>query len=540
RGALAAEADDAVVQLGGLRGLEAGAGAALQRPGRTHRVHRVQARADMAAEHLVVVVADAAGQRKPLDRLPGVLREQRVHVVFLPAPRASGLHAEHAVGQLAAHHLRAEHRHVFASGLERDVEPGVQGVLRALQRALRTRQVAQQLLVLLRRQVGLHDRQLLRLGLVVPGIGVAEPDRRARGAVAAGADAAAQVGAGGVPQLLQLPALGHGEGQGAAPVVGLHVGQRDQAGAEGPAALVGQGPAVAGEFLRRRVAGARFDAAVVADAQHRAVVVHGADRILLHAFVVDADGVVVFLARGVHVQGEGLAVGRGPGQADAAGLVGVVHGLAAAAEAQRTAVALAGRVGHVVVYRVGGIAPVPAAAHGQVQPARHQRAGEVEIGGAVVAVVVIGLEGAAQGQRAGPGVQALAGDDVDHAAHGVGAVQGRHRAADHLDALDRVQRRDVVALVAAEGVRIDVAVVVLAAAVDQDQGGVRAHAAHRDRALAGLVAGLADVHALQVADRVQQGDVRALGQVLAGDHADAGRCVDDLLLIAGGGDHHGV
>src|SRR5690606_39038215 len=321
-------------------------------------------------------------------------------------------------------------------------------------------------------------------------------------------------------------------------VVGVHVRQRDRAVAEGPVAFVGQREAVAGEALGRGIAGARFDPAVVADAQHRAEVVHRADRVFLHALVVDADGVVVLLARGVGVEGERLAAGRGPGQADAAGLVGVVHGLAAAAEAQGAAVALPGGIDHVVVHRVGGFALVPAAAHGQVQGARHQWAGEVEVGGGVVAVGAVGLEGAAEGDRAGPGVQALAGDDVDHAAHGVGAVQGRHRAADDLDPLDRVQRRDVVELVAAEVVRIDVAVVVLAAAVDQDQGVVRAHAAHGDRALAGLVAGLADVHALQVAHGVQQGDVGTAGQVLAGDHADAGRRVDDLLLEAGRGDDH--
>src|SRR5690606_37717202 len=140
----------------------------------------------------------------------------------------------------------------------------------------------------------------------------------------------------------------------------------------------------------------------------------------------------------------------------------------------------------------------------------------------------------------GPGVQHATGDDIDHAAHRVGAIQRRHRAADHLDALDRVQRRDVVELVAAEVVRVDVAVVVLATAVDQDQGVVRAHAAHRDRALPGLVAGLADVHAFQVAHAVEQGHVGPLRQVLARDHGDAGGRVGDLLLETGGGDHDGV
>src|SRR5690606_16995688 len=112
--------------------------------------------------------------------------------------------------------------------------------------------------------------------------------------------------------------------------------------------------------------------------------------------------------------------------------------------------------------------------------------------------------------------------------------------ADHLDALDHVQRRNVVELVAAEVVRVDVAVIVLAPAVDQDQRVVRAHAAHADGFLAGLVGGFPHVHAFQVAHRVDQGDVGARGQLLAGDHADAGGRVGDLLLEAGGGDHHGV
>ena len=35
----------------------------------------------------------------------------------------------------------------------------------------------------------------------------------------------------------------------------------------------------------------------------------------------------------------------------------------------------------------------------------------------------------------------LAGDDVDHAAHGVRAIQGRHRPTNHLDAFDGGHRR---------------------------------------------------------------------------------------------------
>ncbi|MNV22740.1 hypothetical protein D3C71_1137270 [compost metagenome] len=137
-----------------------------------------------------------------------------------------------------------------------------------------------------------------------------------------------------------------------------------------------------------------------------------------------------------------------------------------------------------------------------------------------------------------PAVQRALGDDVDHATHGVGAVQGGGRATDHFDAFDRIQRWDVVELIAAEVIRVDVAMVVLATAVDQDQRVIRAHAAHRNGALAGLVAGFAHVHAFQVTHRVEQGHVRALGQLFLGDDRNARRRIGDLLLKAAGGDDH--
>src|SRR5690606_38076258 len=96
--------------------------------------------------------------------------------------------------------------------------------------------------------------------------------------------------------------------------------------------------------------------------------------------------------------------------------------------------------------------------------------------------------GAPVGDGAAPGLGDLLRDDVDHAAHGVGAIQRGGRAADDFDALDGVHRRHVAELVAAEVVGVDVAVVVLALAVDQDERVVRAHAAHGNAALAGLVA----------------------------------------------------
>src|SRR5690606_36792031 len=84
--------------------------------------------------------------------------------------RAAGLHAERAVGQFATHGLAAEDEHVLAGRLERDLGLRVQGVLRAFERARRTRQEALQLLVGRLVQVGLQDRELVGLGLVVPGV----------------------------------------------------------------------------------------------------------------------------------------------------------------------------------------------------------------------------------------------------------------------------------------------------------------------------------------------------------------------------------
>jgi len=201
-------------------------------------------------------------------------------------------------------------------------------------------------------------------------------------------------------------------------------------------------------------------------------------------------------------------------------------------------VRLAGRVDHIGIGGVGGLALVPAATGAEVELARHQRAGQVDIAGGVFAVGAVAFNAAADGGRAAPLVQLALGDHVDYPAHRIGTVQRGHRAANDLDAFDRVQRRDVVELVAAEAVGVDVAVVVLTAAVDQQQGVVAAHATHGHRALAGFVAGFADVHAFQVAHRIEQGDVRALGQLLGRDDRDRGRGIGDLLLEARCGHHH--
>ena len=179
----------------------------------------------MVTEHFVVVKAQAGGQRERGGDLPGVLDEQRDHVVVLHPTRAAGFHAEHPIAEFTTDDLGADHGDVLTGGLEGDVQLGIQGQLVAFQATAGARQIGLQGGELFGTEVGLHRRQFLRLGLVVPGIGIAVAHRRARCTVAAAADAAAHAGAGAVPDLLQALTLGHAEGQGAALVLGFNVSQ---------------------------------------------------------------------------------------------------------------------------------------------------------------------------------------------------------------------------------------------------------------------------------------------------------------------------
>ncbi|MNS68299.1 hypothetical protein D3C72_1015790 [compost metagenome] len=70
-----------------------------------------------------------------------------------------------------------------------------------------------------------------------------------------------------------------------------------------------------------------------------------------------------------------------------------------------------------------------------------ERAGQVEVALVDVAGVAVFLQRGVPAQFAGPPLGDLARDDIDHAAHGIRAIQRRHRPAHHLDALDRRQRR---------------------------------------------------------------------------------------------------
>ncbi|MCY1357337.1 hypothetical protein D9M69_438260 [compost metagenome] len=320
----------------------------------------------------------------------------------------------------------------------------------------------------------------------------------------------------------RVAGIGHadGTGNGAAEGLGGVAGQAAVQGAEAEAAGVGEGDLVALEAQlvlvavgeRRGVGGAAVDRVAAG------LAVQGAELAVV---------VVVALATALEVQGEVVVFVRGEGQAAADGVVlALDRGGAAFADG-----------GVVVEFQVRGAAVVQAAAHVHAQQAIDQRTAAVEARLAGVAEVAILLDGVLQGQGAAPFAADLLGDDVDHAAHGVGSIEGRHRPADHLDALDGGHRRHEAGGGFVEAVGSDVAGGILPAAVDQDQGVVARQAADADVQTAGLAGALAHVDAFHILQRLGQVAVALLLQVFLADHADARRRLGDLLFVAGGGDH---
>src|SRR5690606_14570951 len=238
--------------------------------------------------------------------------------------------------------------------------------------------------------------------------------------------------------------------------------------------------------------------------------------------------VVIALDTALHVEGDVVILVRGQGQA-AAQVVNLTFYRCGATTAD----------GAVVVEgQVRGFAVIETAAHLKTQQVIDQRAGGVEVGFAGLAVIAVFLEGVLEADGAGPFRADLAGDDVDHAAHGIGAVQGRHRAADDFDALDGRQRRDEAGGGLAETVGRYGPGSILATAVDQDQGVLAGHATDADVQATGVAGALAYVEPFDLFQRVSQVGVAFLLQFLAPDHADAGGGFGDLLLVAGSTDNH--
>ncbi|MNX81345.1 hypothetical protein D3C86_1130300 [compost metagenome] len=252
-----------------------------------------------------------------------------------------------------------------------------------------------------------------------------------------------------------------------------------------------------------------------------------------------AIGVVEGLPVAVHVEHDVVvAVGR---QRQPQAHV-LLRAVAQAAEAGD----VAGVVAAVVLGLVDGIAAVRAqaavvpAAQAQAQLVGLQGATQVEGGAVVIAKAVVALRRAVQRQLAGPFLPDLAGDDVDHAAHRVGPVQGGHGAAHHLDALDGGHRRDEVGVHVAKAVGARArTILVQPLAVDEHQRVVAGHAADADVHAACLAAPL-HRHPFHVGHRVGQVVERPGFQLFARDHRNGRRRIPDLLLEARRRHHDGI
>ena len=102
----------------------------------------------------------------------------------------------------------------------------------------------------------------------------------------------------------------------------------------------------------------------------------------------------------------------------------------------------------------------------QPQQAVHQRTAGIELTVVGVSTVAVFLNRGVGAQGARPFLADFFGDNVHHAAQGIGTVQRRHRSAHHFDSFDGVNRHPVeVEIIMAEHrvTRVD------ALAVDQDQ-----------------------------------------------------------------------
>ncbi len=179
---------------------------------------------------------------------------------------------------------------------------------------------------------------------------------------------------------------------------------------------------------------------------------------------------VVFALKTVAIEGVGIPVlaikaipggkvmvfGRGPGKL----YVGVAAGKPF--DARR----LAGR-GSVRRLLLIFLALRHAAKGFHAQYAIHQWAAGVELTIPGIAAIAFLLDGSVSGERAGPLLTNLFGNNVDHPAQCIGTIQRGHRAAYHFNTLDGVHRDPVKVKVVMAEHRV---AGVNALAVNQDQG----------------------------------------------------------------------
>lgn len=181
-----------------------------------------------------------------------------------------------------------------------------------------------------------------------------------------------------------------------------------------------------------------------------------------------------------------------------------------------------------------GLAIEVTAPHLQAEQVFLERAAEVELGLARIALVAVLAGRVVIANRTAPLWRDLARDHVDHAADGVGTVQRRHWPAHHFDALDGGGWRYKTLLITT--IAIDPRFTgALAFAIHHDQRVVGGHATDRD---VGFIGPAIDRNALHIPHGIAQVAVRLAAQGLAVDHGDRSGCVFDVLFKAGSGDHH--
>src|SRR5690606_11467228 len=91
--------------------------------------------------------------------------------------------------------------------------------------------------------------------------------------------------------------------------------------------------------------------------------------------------------------------------------------------------------------QTGGTAELETPALGQADQVFHQRTAGIQVYPAALAIVAVFLKNMINTGSRAPFLGYLLGDDIDHTTDGIGAVEGGHRPADHLDALDGGHRR---------------------------------------------------------------------------------------------------
>ena len=151
------------------------------------------------------------------------------------------------------------------------------------------------------------------------------------------------------------------------------------------------------------------------------------------------------------------------------------------------------------------------------------------------AALVVGGALCGEGDGAFPFVGGPAGDDVDHAAQGLGTIQCRQRTTDHFHAFHGRHRHPAILVVGVPNYVIGGGD---ASAVDQHQGVDIVHATQAEGLASARLSGR-EGKARGVLDGIEQIITGTILDVLPVDHRDRGRGGDGVFLVSGGRDGDG-